>query len=75
MKEIDLQAILFDFDGTVVESERVYEDIFKNGCGRNTSPLLCRINQCCHCTGVNLGGLFSSSDECDQEKICCDQST
>lgn len=28
MKEITLRAILFDFDGTVVESERVYEDIF-----------------------------------------------
>ena len=29
MKDVDLQAILFDFDGTVVESERVYEDVFK----------------------------------------------
>lgn len=28
MKEITLRAILFDFDGTVVDSERVYEDIF-----------------------------------------------
>lgn len=29
MKEVELRAILFDFDGTVVDSERVYEDIFK----------------------------------------------
>ena len=28
MKEIELQAILFDFDGTIVESERVYEEVF-----------------------------------------------
>ncbi|MBI4407131.1 MAG: HAD family phosphatase [Candidatus Kerfeldbacteria bacterium] len=28
MKEVALQAILFDFDGTVVESERVYGEVF-----------------------------------------------
>ncbi len=28
MKEVALQAILFDFDGTVVESERAYEEVF-----------------------------------------------